>query len=135
MTKLPTVLIGGEHYEVPPLNFKALKAVFPILKKLKLHTREEAEANPDMAIEALDATVEILAIALKRSPTPLSVEEIEEKLLASEIPGLQPALVEILAQNGLQATKPGEETGAEAAAAPEAEPAEEESRSTETSTQ
>lgn len=118
------IIIGGEEHEVPPLNFKALKKLYPVVKKMKLVSQEQAEADPDLAMEALDATVEILSIALARSPTPLTVDQIEEKLLANEIPALQPALMEILSQNGLQATAPppGEPEGAAVKPTPEVSP-------------
>lgn len=113
---IATITIGGENLEVPELNFKALKKVFPIIKRMKVHTVEAIEDDPELAFSAVDECLEIISIALARSKTPMSFEQLEDKILASELPGLQPVVSAILTANGLT-VKAGELKAVSAGAA------------------
>lgn len=99
--KTSTIIIGEKEIQIPQLNFKLLKKVYPILRETKPMTEEEAKANPDLALQAVDQTIKIISIALERSDTPMTVDEIEEALLPSEIPGLHISLMDLLKNNGL----------------------------------
>lgn len=105
------ITIGGQVIVIPELNLKALKKMFPLIKKMRVISPEElAQDDGSLSMEALDNTVAVLEIALVRSKSPMTADQIEEALTVSEIPGLQPALLKILEMNGLkvQAPKSGE---------------------------
>lgn len=110
------ITIGGELIEIPELNFKALKKIYPIVKKMKIYTEAELEDDPDLAMQTVEDSIEIVSIALGRSRKPMTAEEIEEAITQSELMGLQGTIVKLMAANGLQAKPEGERVpaGAEA---------------------
>jgi hypothetical protein len=106
-----TIRIGGQDISVPEMNFKALKRVFPLIKKMEADQENEDEEA------VMDDVVSFLEVVLARSSSPMKVEEIEEALLVSELPALQPAVMEILQNNGLR-RPPGEPSPVEEVASP-----------------
>lgn len=84
---MATFIIGGTKYEAPVLNFKTLKKVWPYV--------ESVQSSEDMAA-AFDAVSIIVSAALERTETPLSPDEVDEKLLAPEIDGLRQSLTDLL---------------------------------------
>lgn len=106
---MATLRIGGRDIEVPQLNFKSIKLIWPLVSGVT-----ESE---DM-VELADAASHILSIALARSDTPLTVDEIEDQLLGSELAGLQKSIEDLLIESGLlQRVGEGDITVGEAPAA------------------
>lgn len=95
-------VIGGEKYEIPVLNFKRLKRAYPIL--------EEAQKKVG-PVEQMDSAVKFISLALEGSDKPLSIEEMEEKLLAPEMPALGKTMMEVAKESGLMPSE--EEVGNE----------------------
>lgn len=101
-------VIGGEDYEFPPLNLKTIKKVWPLVDKI-----QGAEGLPEL----MDVTCEILALVLARSDKPLTADEIEDKMLSTEIDGIRVSMEDLLVESGLlqrvpEGTKTGEAVGA-----------------------
>lgn len=101
-------VIGGKDYEFPPLNLKTIKQVWPLVDKI-----QHAGDLPGL----MDVTCEILALVLARSDNPMTAEQIEEEMLATEIDGIRISMEDLLIESGLLSrtdgtVKPGEEAGA-----------------------
>lgn len=109
---MATIVIGGRVLTIPELNFRALKKIYPIVTGMKV-----MKDSDDLAMDAIEATIQIVSIALERSQTPMTPEEIEEAILQSELPGLQPAMIAMLSTNGM-VIRPGEPVPAEEEAKP-----------------
>lgn len=108
------VTIGGEVIDIPPLNFKTLKRVYPIIKKMEA---EEISEGPRDDLASMDLVIEFLSEVLAGSKKPMTTEQLEEALLVSEMLGLQPSVNSILAANKLTAP-PGESKAGEEAEKP-----------------
>lgn len=99
------VIIGGKTLVVPtPYNFKRLKLAWKHMERAA-----NSEQNP---IEALEATIVIIAIGLVEKPHPgtneawamavdAKVEELEDLIMSPEIPDLQRSALVIMRENGL----------------------------------
>lgn len=105
------VTIGGTEYEIPPLNFKGIKKVWP-------HVASLIANGDDMPLEdslkVVDVTIVAIAAAFERSHPERTVEWIEESLMANEIAELQFVLKDLLRDSGL--IKDGVATAGEAVA-------------------
>ena len=95
MTK---VTIGGNEYETSPLNFKALKRVWPHVSKLVDKTGEQTMED---GFEAMELAVVVVVSSLQRKHPELTEEFVEENLLTTEIKGLQEAMYAVLRESGL----------------------------------
>jgi hypothetical protein len=102
--------IGGRDIEVPPLNFKAIKRIWPLM--------EGVTTSKDF-MKLIDTATEILEIALARSETPLKAAEIEDQLLGFELEGVQKSVEDLLVESGLLKRVTG---GEEAVGEPPAKP-------------
>jgi len=119
--------IGGKEVEVPVLNFKSLKKIYPIITQMKSMSKNDLTNNPELAFEAVDSTLKIVEIAMSRGDNPMTFAQLEEALLPNEILGLQHSLTDLIKENGLGAEKGEPKAAVEDAAA--------ESLSTETLTE
>jgi hypothetical protein len=105
--------IGGRDIEVPPLNFKAIKRIWPLM--------EGVTTSKDF-MKLIDTATEILEIALARSETPLKAVEIEDQLLGFELEGVQKSVEDLLVESGLlKRVTGGEEAVGELPAKPSME--------------
>jgi len=107
------VTIGGVTYDVPPVNLKAIRAIWPVVK--------EAQGVQD-PLDAIHHAVTIVAIALLfKEDRTLGGDEtekaiaakvgfVEENMVSTEIPGLRIVMREILVDSGLL-VKQGEPEG------------------------
>lgn len=92
-----TISMGGKEFIVPPLNFKRLKKLKPLLEELsRLDPR-----SADMSDEALDAAVTVVHSALSRNYPDLEKEQVEELLDMANFPGVMAA---VMGQSGLTPT-------------------------------
>jgi len=99
--------IGGKVYSFPPLNIKTIKAIWPFI---------DAVQKSDDLVALMDATSQILSVILSRSETPMSPEEVEDKMLASEIDGVRASMEDLFVEAGiLQRVKAGSPGEGEAA--------------------
>lgn len=90
------VTIGGKQYETSALNFKALKQLWPQVSKLSL-----AGDSVDNGFAAVDLAVSVVSFSLIRNYPDMTVEFIEENMLASEIADIQIIMYEVLRESGL----------------------------------
>lgn len=92
------VTIGGEEYQIPPLNFKGIKKVWPHVAKL-------IEQGDNLALEdslsVVDVTIVAIAAAFEREHPERTIDWIEENLKATEISDLQFVLKDLLRDSGL----------------------------------
>lgn len=88
------IKMGGETYIVPPLNFKRLKKIQPLLAKLSTLTPTAGDVNE----EQFDAAVEIVHLALTRNYPDLEREKVEELIDLRNLPFVMAA---IMGQSGL----------------------------------
>jgi hypothetical protein len=97
---MATVRIGGKDYDLPPLTFKTIKQVWPLVQKM-----DEADflnsTDPKEAMAAMDVVIQIFAHALEKTHPDMTAEEIESVLLGSEMSGLAPAMTDLLVDSGL----------------------------------
>ena len=96
------VTIGGKEYELPPLNFKALKTSFPFIQRV-INSQAAGKGAQDVegAVLAMDAAVNIIASAMAKPYPDMTKERIEDELLASEITGLTSSIHQLLLDSGL----------------------------------
>lgn len=90
------VTIGGEVYEVPPLSFKGLKRVWPLL---------EQAANQEDPFANVEAALGVVAEAISKTDYAMTVDEMEDKMSASEVPLLEQTMEQIMADAGLVKVK------------------------------
>lgn len=88
------IKMGGETYIVPPLNFKRLRKIQPLLSKLSTSTPGAA----DLTDAQFDAAVEIVHVALTRNYPDLERDKVEELLDLRNLPVVMAA---IMGQSGL----------------------------------
>ncbi len=86
------IKMGGETYTVPPLNFKRLRKLQPLLSKLNT-----TDAR-NMSDGQFDSAVEIVHLALTRNYPDLEREKVEELLDLKNLPFVMAA---IMGQSGL----------------------------------
>ena len=96
-----SVIIGGTEYQLPPLNFRALKACFSSVQKLMKSTRPGKELDVEDSVLAMDAAVDIITAALQKNNPEMTKEAVEDQLLADEIQGLTTAITNLLRNSGL----------------------------------
>lgn len=92
------VTIGGVEYEVPPLNFKGIKKVWPHVAKLMEHGENLALED---SLSVVDVTIVAIAAAFEREHPERNVDWIEDNLKAAEIAALQFVLKDLLRDSGL----------------------------------
>lgn len=118
MSNTAKVTIGGEEYELQPLVFSQMRKVWPFLQKHAAKAsapqlNPDDEGGPDVAgfmaaeMEAAEDVIKILAVAI-RDPEK-DAEWISDNLLASEVPGLQTAMLDLLEISGLTSGNAGQE--------------------------
>lgn len=97
---MATIKIGGKDIELPILNLKTIKKIWPLV--------EGIQDNDDNLISLMDVVCQVLSIVLERSETPMTADEIEEALLGPEIPSVQDSVMDMLVESGLmQRTEAG----------------------------
>lgn len=107
---MATIKIGGQDIELPVLNLKTIKRIWPLVKDIS--------DSEDNLITLMDVICAILAIVLERSSKPMTADEIEEALLGPEVPSVQNSVMDMLVESGLMqrtaggGTAPGEAQGA-----------------------
>ncbi len=99
------VTIGGQAVEVSLPNFRALKAAWAHI------AAAQSTTDPMAGIEA------ILGVVSVGAAEPVTVEQLEDRLRPSEMPGLRPFMNDLLIEIGLAAA-PGEASPAEERASP-----------------
>jgi hypothetical protein len=87
------VKMGGETFIVPPLNFKRLRKLKPILEKVKT-----SAPGGDMSDEQFDASVDIVHTALARNYPDLERERVEELL---DLGNMTKVMAAVMGQSGL----------------------------------
>jgi hypothetical protein len=92
---MATVQIGGETYDIPPFTFKQLKASWPLINNV---SKKKDAAD---SLDGLEDLFGIVVIGLSRTDNPFTIEELEEKLMAAEIPMLEKTLGQIMEDAGL----------------------------------
>ena len=92
------VTIGKVEYEIPPLNFKGIKKVWPHVASL-IAGGEELELADSLKV--IDVTIVAIAAAFERTHPDRTVDWIEENLEAGEIAELQHVLKALLRDSGL----------------------------------
>jgi hypothetical protein len=87
-----TVIIGGKTIEIPVLNFKSIKKIWPLVEKIE---------DSDNLMQLMDVASDVLAIALERSDQPMTKDDIENNLLGPEIAAIQTSVENLLIESGL----------------------------------
>ena len=94
------IFIGGTEYQVPVLNLKTIKKVWPVV--------QSAQSSEDM-IEAISCAVKVVALALVAAENPKTPDSevdakadwIEETMTGTEMTGLRDSMRDILIESGL----------------------------------
>lgn len=107
---MATVIIGGKTIEIPVLNFKSIKRIWPLVEKIE---------DSDSLIDLMDVASDVLAIALERSDQPMTKDDIENNLLGPEIAAIQASVEDLLIESGLLQRTNGGAPGEAAPAATE----------------
>jgi hypothetical protein len=87
--------IGGEKIVVPPFTFRTLKRCWDLMNKL---------GSPDVTSDVIvrtDTLLEILVIALEKSSTPLTKEEMTDRLRTNELLHMSISYRQLLVRSGL----------------------------------
>lgn len=92
-------VIGGETIMVPPLNLKAQRVALRLFAKA---AEEGGDAAPDTDA-MIGGYLEVLAARLASTATPLTADEIEERLIGvEEFRGFSASMQALLAASGFQ---------------------------------
>jgi hypothetical protein len=98
------ITIGGKVIEVPLLNLKKLKRVWPLVSAERImELNERMRTDPTAPV---DHVVDVFVIALSKTDNAMTKDEFEEAILSIELPSLNVALIDLLVENELR--KPGE---------------------------
>lgn len=89
---MATAIIGGKEYPLPALNLKTVKKIWPLVERIQ---------GSNNLMDLMDVATQIISHALARSDQPLTVDQIEEEMLASEIEGIKVSMEELLIDSGL----------------------------------
>lgn len=95
------VTIGGEEHEVPPLNFKGIKKVWPMVSKMAAKTANSDTLTTEDGLEAVDVAIAVVAASFERHNPEKNADWIEENLHGSEVAGLQMAMQDIMIESGV----------------------------------
>lgn len=90
------VTIGGNVHEIQPLNFKALKKLWPHIATLSQNP-ETIEEN----LASVEVAILVIAAGFERDQPEKTADWIEENLMATEISALQQTIVAIMVESGL----------------------------------
>lgn len=110
------VTIGGEVYEVPPLNFKGIKKVWPAVSKIASKANSQEQMTTEDGLEAVDVAIQVVAAAFSREHPERNADWVEENLRGNEIADLQIAMQDIMVESGIM-QKAGDSSGEVAAPA------------------
>ena len=77
------IQIGDKEFEVPALNFKRVRELRPLFKKL-----QDLQGDQNVDSEQLDAMIEIVHQGLQRNYPDITKEELEEILDMQNIQGI-----------------------------------------------
>lgn len=96
---VPVMLtIGGKSVVIPtPMNFKKIKKVWPLLQET---AKAEEGVEADM-LAVFDQTLAIFEIALAGTNEAMTVDDMEEALLGTELMGLQRTLKDLISASGM----------------------------------
>ena len=95
------VTIGGEVYEVPPLNFKGIKKVWPAVSKIASKASSGDQMTTEDGLEAVDVAIQVVAAAFNREHPDRDANWIEDNLRGGEIADLQIAMQDIMVESGI----------------------------------
>lgn len=95
---MATLSIGGKQIELPVLNFKTIKKIWPLV--------QDIQGSEDL-IKLMEVASNVISLVLERSATPMTVDEIEDQLLGPEIQPMQKAIEDMMVESGLLERKPG----------------------------
>jgi hypothetical protein len=94
------VTIGGVEHSIPPLNFKAIKRIWPLISKLDQFNTPTIENG----LAAAEIVIEVLAAAFEREHPEYTADWIEENMRADEIPSLNLAIQDLMVESGFAQT-------------------------------
>ncbi len=66
-----TLKIGGAEYIIPPLNFRQLKKLYPVIEQMQ---------KTDNPMDQMQAVVTIAQAALSRNYPEMTIEQVEEMI-------------------------------------------------------
>jgi hypothetical protein len=117
--KTAEVTIGGEVISLPPLNFKGLKRIWRCMQTV--FRMQESRIDP---MEGVDAMIMVVVASAQRERPEITVDWVEDHLRPGEIPGLFPAVSEVISNSGitLQAVGDSPDQGEPGPAGEEAAP-------------
>lgn len=95
------VTIGGEVYEVPPLNFKGIKKVWPAVSRVAEKANSGEPMTTEDGLESVDVAIAVVAAGFQREHPDRNEEWIEDRLRGDEIADLQIAMQEIMIESGI----------------------------------
>ena len=90
------VTIGGNDYEIQPLNFKALKKLWP-----HVATLSQNPTTIEESLTSVEVAIIVIAADFERDQPEKTVDWIEENLKATEVSGLQTTIVDVMVESGL----------------------------------
>lgn len=96
--------LGGEQIEIPLMNFRRIKKAWPHFQKASQVNENEPMASFDDAIEAIRVGLEITVKGEDGRYThtcPISTEDFNERLLGTEVVGLQVVMTDMMRESGL----------------------------------
>lgn len=91
---MATLIVGGNQVDIPVLNFKKLREVWP-------HLQKAANVDPNDPLASIEEAIIIIEVALRGTATPMTKDEIEEKLQGPEVRALEGVMFEIMSESGL----------------------------------
>jgi len=95
------VTIGGTDYELGPLNFKAIKRIWPRVSATAKKAKDNPDMTPDDGLESVDVAIDVIVAAFERTHPEHTVEWIEENLLGHELAGIQISMHRVMVESGL----------------------------------
>lgn len=108
------IKIGGDEYTMPPLNFKTLKKVLPLIRSWGSEDilAKTKAGDPDANIEMISRFNEVILLALQRNYPEMTMDILEEKITFQEIMPIVDVIAEISGLVKLGEKKPVRESQA-----------------------
>ncbi len=95
---MATLTLGATVYEIRPFRFRELKKAAPVIDRIGARAKSGAARGLVGRTDGVADILEVLAIGIDGK----SADDLDAELTMADVPGLQNAFVDLLAESGLK---------------------------------